>query len=292
MKKIAIITDSAAGIKDKEYQDVYVLPLVINVQDKKGKIISYHDQVDITANDLSKYLNSKEYEVKTSQSSYGEMARLIESIQDKYDRIYVLPISRTISSSINTWRMVAQDYPKLLVLDNTDVTVGLKWSVLDILQMSKKESITDQEVIDYIENIKDKRYGTLFVYDFKQLAKGGRVSNAKSMLAKFFNLKAIISADYKGLNFYKTTKSFMKGVDLAFDYCKSRTPSFDTSKVKRLGIVYSNKHIVDGDVELCADKIINILNNKNIQIETVEMPSTIVAHTGDKMFAFYMEEGD
>ena len=102
MSKIAFIVDSASGIKDGQYDNVYVLPLIITIKDATGNVKEYHDGVDINEAETDKAIKNKKCDVKTSQASVGELMKIVESIQDEYDQIYVLPIHPKISNSINT----------------------------------------------------------------------------------------------------------------------------------------------------------------------------------------------
>ena len=103
MKKIAFIVDTCSTIKNNELKDVYVLPLTINVTDKRtNEIKSYNDFIDITSKDLDKYLNTENYVVTTSQSYAGDIIKSVENIYVKYDEIYVLPIPLFLSGCANT----------------------------------------------------------------------------------------------------------------------------------------------------------------------------------------------
>ena len=102
MKKIAFIVDTSSNIKNGELKDVYVLPLTINVTNKKtNETKSYHDGVDITINDVAKYLNQKDFVVSTAGAATGDIMNLVEKINDKYDEIYALPIPKYLSGSAN-----------------------------------------------------------------------------------------------------------------------------------------------------------------------------------------------
>ena len=103
MKKIAIIVDSSSGIKNGEFDNVFVLPLAINATNKKTKDIkTYHDNVDIDEVKTTELLENPNIDLSSSQASMGEIIMQIEKIYDDYDEIYVVPIPSYLSSSINT----------------------------------------------------------------------------------------------------------------------------------------------------------------------------------------------
>ncbi|MDE6477354.1 MAG: DegV family protein [Mycoplasmoidaceae bacterium] len=154
MNKVAFIVDSSSGIKNGEIQNVFVIPLVIT-KNENGKLISLKDQIDIDDKTLCELLNNGA-DIGTSQPSPGEMVQLVESIYDKYDQIFVLPIHPKLSSAINTWRMVKEDYDKLHVITSYSLSSLTRYYVEYFLKLSKKEDLTEQKIIDYIESTKTK----------------------------------------------------------------------------------------------------------------------------------------
>ena len=103
MKKIAIVVDSSSGIKNDEFDNVFVLPLVINGNNKKTKETkTYHDQVDINEKLTAELLDNSNINLTSSQASMGEIVVQIEKIYDDYDEIYVVPIPLYLSGSANT----------------------------------------------------------------------------------------------------------------------------------------------------------------------------------------------
>ena len=289
MSKIAFIVDSASGIKNGQYDNVYVLPLIITINDHTGSVKDYKDGVDIDEVKVDEAINNRKYDVKTSQASVGELMKMVESIQDEYDRIYVIPIHPKISNSINTWNMIKDDYPKICVLPTTDFTCGVIWDVEHLLELAKKGELTDEVALDYMANIYKHRNGILFVYDLTQLAKGGRISNFKAALAKIFKMKIIISADDLGLNFIDKSISMEKCVAKSFEYFKKHNPNFDAANVTRLGLIYSAVDKKNKNIDAAIAAIKEELNNASYKEDKYIFPNVLMAHTGGNMFAFYVE---
>lgn len=288
MSKVAFILDSSSGIKNLEYPDVYVLPLIVSIKSQDGKIKALKDGVDITPLEVCKLLDENKYEIKTSQASMGEIINLVESIYDQYDRIYVHPILQKISGSYQTWKVVAEDYPKLLVFPQTDITIGMRWTVEDLLSMKKNGSLNDQSYLEYMENIHKRRHGLLYVYNLTQLARGGRVSNFKSIMANLFGLKIIITADQRGLTFYKTAKSCDKLVDLSLKECQEKEAQFDVKNIDRVGFIFSPTYPDDKNAKEVFDIFKKHLPEKYRTYQE-PMSAVILAHTGAKCFAIYLE---
>ncbi|MCF0227341.1 MAG: DegV family EDD domain-containing protein [Malacoplasma sp.] len=289
MAKIGFIVDSACGIKNGDYENVYVLPLIVTIKDETGAIKEYHIDQDIEPIAIDKAIKNKKCDVKTSQASIGELAKAIESIQDQYDRIYVIPIHTKISSSYNTWNMIKEDYPKICLLPTTEFGVGVKWDLEHLIELAKKNELTDQVAMDYMANSYKHKAAILFVYDLTQLAKGGRISNFKAALAKLFKMKIVISADDKGLNFLDKSASATKCIAKSFEYLKERDPAFDPKNVIRLGFMHSATDPENKNVSEFIAAIKDELKEANYKEEECIMPNVLMAHTGGNMFAFYIE---
>ena len=289
MSKIAFIVDSASGIKDGQYDNVYVLPLIITIKDQAGNVKDYKDGVDINEVETDKAIQNKKCDVKTSQASVGELITMVESIQDMYDKLYVIPIHPKISNSLNTWNMIKEDYPKLCILPTTDFTCGVIWDVEHLLELAKKNELTDDVALEYMTNVHKHRNGILFVYDLTQLAKGGRISNFKAALAKIFKMKIVISADNDGLNFIDKSQSMTKCVANAFEYFKKHNANFDAKNVTRLGLIYSEVDRENKNITAAIDAIKDELKEAKYKEDKYVFPNVLMAHTGGNMFAFYIE---
>ena len=290
MKKIAIIVDSSSGIKNGEFDNVFVLPLAINATNKKTKDIkTYHDNVDIDEVKTTELLENPNIDLSSSQASMGEIIMQIEKIYDDYDEIYVVPIPSYLSSSINTWNVVVEDYDKVkIATNNTEIAIGIKWCIIDLLNMIKNGKLNEKSFYQYFEDIKKKRMGMLFVYDLKHLVKGGRLTNFKSFILKLFRQKIMIIRDKDGLNFFKTSSSFLKGYDIFVKEFKKKFPDFDLNKVKRVGIVRCAPYESDPNIEECISHMKKSITSKCKFFNDV-VPSVIELHTGSKILYLNFE---
>ena len=99
-KRIGIIVDSGASLRENKLKNIEVIPLIINeVIDKK--INTYNDGVDLTREDVNKKISNKA-KLSTSQSIFGECFNLVEKMLKNYDEIMVFPLSEGITGSYNT----------------------------------------------------------------------------------------------------------------------------------------------------------------------------------------------
>lgn len=274
MSKVAFIVDSSSGIKNGEIENVFVIPLIIT-KNENGKTISLKDQVDIDDKTLCELVNSGA-DIGTSQPSPGEMMQLVNSIYDKYDQIFVLPIHPKLSGAINSWRMVKEDYDKLHVITSYSLSTLTKYYVEYFLNLAKKEELTEQKVTDYIESTKNKWTGFLIVPNITQLVKGGRVSSFKSVLIKMLNLKLIISYDHNGLIFMDKSPKYEGCVEKIKEAFEKRI------QLSKHRIVHSVLLENSMNEKYHIDEILKLLRKefKLENVKTGKFPSVITAHTG------------
>lgn len=276
MKKVAFIVDSSSGIKEGEYPNVYYMPLIIN-KNLNGQITSYKDLIEIDNKEVCELIN-KGISVSTSQPSPGMIIELLDKIADKYDDIFVLPIHEKLSSAINTWRMVVEDYKNVHVIPQYSLSRWSRVQLEELIELSKKKDLTEEIVKNYIESEKKKWLGFLIVPNVDQLVKGGRVSNFKGMFAKVLNLKLIITYDHNGLVFLDKASKYENCVKILTKAFNERI-NLDKSKIKNAVLMKVNYHDNKYDIE----PLIDLLKKEyklNDKTPRDVLPSVITVHTG------------
>lgn len=284
-KKIAIITDSSAGIKNLEYKDVYVLPLAINVlyknQDGKSDVVSYKDGVDCDNAKIVDMLGTKKYSITTSQASLGEIMNILDPIYDKYDEFYALPIASSASGSENTWKMITNDYKKLHVIHQHMGGPMLQWFIIDYLKMIEENKFNDQTIEQYNTIAKNKIIAGMIVEDIRQLAVGGRVKSLTAFMLNVLNIKVNISLDDKGMNFIKTALTYRKSVDCIFKYFENKIPNFDIKNIAEVMFIRNTNETKQKQIDQAIGYTKKKLSGLNIKYIYKIMPCVLTTHAGN-----------
>lgn len=283
-KKIAIIADSSAGVKNLEYKDVYVLPLVVNVlaknQNNESNIISYKDGIDCDNAKIVEMLKTNKYTITTSQASLGEIMNILDPIYDKYDEFYALPIASSASGSENTWKMTSDDYKKLHVIHQHMGGPMLQWFINDYLKMIKEDKLNNQTIDQYNTIAKDKIIGGMIVEDVRQLAAGGRVKALTAFMLNVLNIKVNISLDDNGMNFIKTAFTYRKSIDCIFKYFKKKIPNFDIKNIAEVMFVRNTNETKLKQIDDAIDYVKDKLSGLDIKYLYKIMPCVLTAHAG------------
>lgn len=280
-QKTCVIVDSSSCIKDNQIENVYSVPLSI-IETNNGNETVYKDLIDINTTEVVKKI-LEDKNLKTSQSTLGEMIEILEKLTASYDRIFVISISSGISGSYNTWNMAREEFADkdIIVLDAKDLGYGNEIVVKEIFKLVEQNK-TNEEIIDYVEDRKKRRYAALVVTDISQLKKGGRIGAAKAWIVDKLKLNIIITFD-GSLDFYDKSKDFNKTIDKCIEKIDSET-GFKTKGIKN-ACIYTT--FLENDKNL---EIKSIVDKKiGFKTELKEMPSAIAVHTGAKAFAIYIE---
>lgn len=283
-KKIGFIVDSSSNIADGQFEDVKVVPLGISVS-IDGQTKAFKDGIDFTKENLKDTLSNKKATIKTSQAIMQDMLKVCTEMCKNYDHVVVLPIHKNLSGNINTWKMLKDDFPNLSVVMSCDITISFAWTIQELKEYLKTHECVESELQAFVDNeILPNRFGFLMVEDLSQLAKGGRVSGLKAVLAKLLKIYPIILFDGNGLtNFAKASsnESFFSVVD------KYHQEKYGNRPIKKIFLAIpigfddmANKYLADFKQHY-GDK----------PYDKTTFPSVVICHTGLKHVAIYFELG-
>ena len=146
MKKVAVVTDSNAGIRQKEAKElgIFVLPMPFTIDDQ-----TYYEDINLTHEEFfEKQLNGAE--IFTSQPVVGNVKELWDQILKDYDEIVHIPMSSGLSGSCQTAMMLAQEYDnRVFVVDSQRISVTQKYDVIDAKRLADQGK-SGQEICDIL----------------------------------------------------------------------------------------------------------------------------------------------
>ena len=199
------MTDTNSGLTPEQAKElgVYLLPMPILINGKE-----YYEHQTITPKEFYKEMQEKA-DISTAQPSPADLMDLWEEILKTHDEIVHIPMSSGLSGSCETAAGFAKEFDgRVLVVDNHRISVTMRQSVLEALQMTK-DGKTGTEIKEYLE--KDGLESSIYiaVNTLEYLKKGGSVLNIKPVLQiqggkldaykKVRGMKAAIKAIIDGL---------------------------------------------------------------------------------------------
>lgn len=273
MKKIAIVTDSSAGISKQQaaLDGIHVARMPISVDGKE-----FIDEENITRLELLQYMR-KGSVVSTAQPVLGYTIELFEALLKEYDEIVYLPISRKLSGTYATGRLLEEQFDhKLVVVDTLSVAYPLYHLALEAKKLAY-DGLSAQMIKEVIE--KDYSFFAILVpEDIVYLKRGGRITPAAAALANLLKINPILKVTDGEIDKLDKVRTFKKAIHKGLDHLKDveNKENYDW-------------FVLDGesDPELLADtikRLREIVPNQNIL--TDYLCPIVVTHTGPGSIAF------
>ena len=237
--KTAVVTDSTANL-DQETIDKYgikVVPIPYIIDGTE-----YQDGVDLTRPEFyEKMRNAKDFPT-TSQPPVGEMINLYNQLADEgYDAVISIHIAGTISGLMTTLNNLKGqlDNIKLYPIDSSSTEVPMGWMVKLAARMAAQNEDAEK-IVAAVEQLK-KQYDAVFVVDdLKNLAHGGRLSNASAFIGTVLKIKPLLHFDKESdkIVAFEKVRSLKKAMKRAQEIIKEETDKADYPF--RLLVIHAN----------------------------------------------------
>lgn len=205
---IALVTDSIADLPQEYIDDnqIHVIPINLIIDDT-----NYLDKITITSDNFYDLVDKAEEYPTSAQPSIKMVEDKLSFLADHYESVIIITVSSNLSGTYNTVKTAAKN-----IKNGTEITIidsKLDSGAQGLLVMEAAEKIKQglkhEEIVEYLQKIKENLYIYVSVDNFEYMVRGGRVSPLKGKLAGFFNLKPIVSLDKEG-NGVAFAKAFSK----------------------------------------------------------------------------------
>ncbi|MGM0409364.1 MAG: DegV family protein [Bacillota bacterium] len=220
-EKIAIVTDSTSDLKRKDLEKLGIesIPLKVVYSDRQ-----YHDRVDIKPSEV--YDNLDEEVPTTSMPSPKDIETVYSRLKKEgYTHIISIHISSGLSATYSNCRMVADQIEgiEVKVIDSKMLSMGLGRLVLYANKLLEKDEYNFSELVEKIEEQKERIEVYFVVETLKYLKKGGRIGKVSGTIAEILNIKPIISIDDEGEYFtFDKVRGRSKSLDKMYNIIKDK----------------------------------------------------------------------
>lgn len=275
MKKFALVLDSSCGLTKDEAEKLgwYFLPLYIKIDN-----VDYADGVDINPKNLFEKFALKS-EVNTSMFNLKYAYDLFEKLSKEYETIIVYPISKYLSNSCDSLKMIAKEFPKLRVIESVEVSLPTLVDAIWLDDQMKKDPEKIDEYIDFLNKGSFFKSITLIPKYNKYLVKGGRLHPAAALIAKMFKIVPLIKFENGQLLKEGIGKNFYKTIDKNAIQ-KSKTIKADKGEVLKIFIMHSGSKKEDME-----NYIKNVNEYFNLDPLVIDIPSVVSIHVGPEAYA-------
>ena len=280
--KICIITDDNAGFTQDEVNKLGIgivpMPVIIN-----GEIYFENKNIDQEQFYLKQNGGS---DIITSQPSPGSILQLWDEKLKDFEQIVHIPMSSGLSEECNTAKMLAKDYEgKVFVVDNHRISVTLKDSVYDAINLVKK-GYSGEEIKKILEESAFDSSIYIAVDTLKYLKKGGRITPTAALFGSTLHIKPILSIFGHKLDSYKKAVGMKKAKQIVIDAIINdvNTKFSDSDKNKELsyGVAFTNNY--DEAVEFKKEFAKQLGINENTIVMN-PLSLSVATHIGEGAFA-------
>lgn len=205
MKSIAIVTDSNCGMSPTQVKDlgIYMLPMPFFIDDKE-----YLEDIDMNQSEFFQHLEQNPgCRVSTSQPTPESVTTLWDKLLKDYDEIVHIPMSSGLSSSMQTARMLAEDYDgRVRVVNNQRISGTLRYSAIEAIQQAKN-GLSADEIGTWLEKNRFDSSIYITVATLKYLKHGGRITPAAAALGTMLRLKPVLQIQGEKLDAFSKART-------------------------------------------------------------------------------------
>ncbi len=217
MAKIAIITDSNSGLSQEEAKElgVFMIPMPFEIDGKE-----YLDGIDLERDAFYEF-QTNDSEIFTSQPAPQTVMDLWDEVLKEYDEIIHIPMSSGLSSSLQTAKMLADDYDgKVYAVDNQRISVTMVDSIVDAMYLRDK-GLSAKEIGERLESegLNSSIYITLDT--LKYLKKGGRITPAAAAIGTLLKIKPVLQIQGEKLDAFAKVRTMSAAKSIMINAVKS-----------------------------------------------------------------------
>ena len=277
--KTAVVTDSTAKL-DQEIVDKYgikvvSIPFIIDGHE-------YHDGIDITNEEFYQKLKSAKEFPTTSQPPVGEMINVYNQLAEEgFDAVISIHLAGTISGLIQTLNNLKGQLNNIALypVDSLITEVPMSWMVIKAAKMAQAGK-SPKEILQALDELKQQFDAVFVVDDLKNLAHGGRLSNASAFIGTVLKIKPLLHFDKETdkITAFEKVRSIKKAMKRAEDIIMEEVKQADYPV--RLMVIHGNS-------PKRGEEWKNALQEKypDIPVSVSEFDPVIAVHLGEGAMA-------
>lgn len=233
---IKLVADSTCDLSKElvEKYHVEIAPLHIVLGEKE-----YMDGVEISPDEIYAWADENEDTPKTSAIGFEQVTNIMKPLVGTEDEMIIFTISSKMSTTVNVFRMVAEELElenQVSIIDSENLSTGSGLLVLKAASMIS-EGKSRAEICQHIEDLKGKVRASFVVDSLTYLHRGGRCSSVAAIAGGVLKLhpKIVVSAGAMSAD-----KKYRGKIEKAiFDYVKDMEENLKSADNERVFITHS-----------------------------------------------------
>ena len=280
MSRVYIVTDSTADLTEEEVKqfEISIVPMNISIDDE-----NYIDGVTITKEEFKEKMIASTELPKTAQPSIGRFVEVYDELGKNGDSVISIQMMRSISGTVDAARQAADITETNVTVVDSDFTSRSMGMIVKEAAKAAQDGKTVEEILEIIEDAKNRTTLYLTVVNLDNLIKGGRISQLMGMFSNLLNIKLflqVINGKIEIIQKGRGLKSLQKKYDEIFEQMKSSPNGIQEIGIMHAGLSDFNEGNIARIRELFPDVPLTIVTTSPI----------IMSHTGvDAMAITYLE---
>ena len=280
MSRVYIVTDSTADLTEEEVKqfEISIVPMNISIDDE-----NYIDGVTITKEEFKEKMIASAELPKTAQPSIGRFVEVYDELGKNRDSVISIQMMRSISGTVDAARQAADITETNVTVVDSDFTSRSMGMIVKEAAKAAQDGKTVEEILEIIEDAKNRTTLYLTVVNLDNLIKGGRISQLMGMFSNLLNIKLflqVINGKIEIIQKGRGLKSLQKKYDEIFEQMKSAPNGIQEIGIMHAGLSDFNQGNIARVRELFPDVPLTIVTTSPI----------IMSHTGvDAMAITYLE---
>ena len=188
MKKVYIVTDSTADLKEEEIKQfgIHVVPLTIQIDDQ-----SYVDGVDLGREDFMGLMATSKELPKSSQPAAGIFKELYDELGKDGSEIISIHMTGGMSGTVKSAQAAAEmSDASVTVIDSMYISHALSFQIIEAAKMAEAGSSVT-EIVERLIAIRKQTSLFVVVDKLDNLVKGGRIGKGRGLIGSLLNIKPI-----------------------------------------------------------------------------------------------------
>jgi DegV family protein with EDD domain len=190
MRRVKIVTDSAADIPDDLVQEleIGVIYDYVNFGEE-----SLQDKIGISRDKFYARLIADRVVPTTSTPSTGEFMQLYRDVGAPDADVISLHPPSGLSGLCNAARLAAQEFPegRVTVVDTEQLSMGMGWQVIAAARMAQAGAPV-AEILAHLAELRPRVHVFAALDTVEYLRRSGRVSWAQAIVSTLLNIKPMI----------------------------------------------------------------------------------------------------
>ena len=215
---IKLMIDSASDINEKEAQELGIIMVPISITFGEEE---YLDGVNLLPNEFYDKLEKSSELPRTSLINSARFEEEFEKYTKNGDELIVITLSSKLSGTYNAAVEASQKFEnKVYVVDSLNACIGERMLGLYALNLINEGKLSAQEIVDELNESKNKICVLAVIGTLEYLKKGGRISSVVAFAGNLLSLKPLIAVESgevkvigKAMGFKNATKLLNKFIE-------------------------------------------------------------------------------